>query len=239
MKSRAVFLGIGCFALIAVVLAVVSYATRGMSGPPRHGRVLFGPEGELAFDLRVDGQQLTLIEQGGTSSQTYRFSKDGIVETSGIEFQSPESSSIYTIDSITRIIENGDFPRHSLVIDVSVADGSTQFEQYCDLHLRELAETPAIAHFDGPLTVELQTIYWKLPSSTRLVTGDSPVDLRVNIGTINEQSACWTVVKSHKGDDPKFPDGVFPIARVTYGAGEGTNSESGEFEQTYPLDAFC
>ena len=98
----------------------------------------------------------------------------------------------------------------------ATVSGASEFEQYCNVNLSESPEDLKLAHFDGPLSVGPQTIFWELSDSFCLMAGDEPADLRATIGTIDKKRGCWTVARKHRGKQSLFPDDTHPFVEVEF-----------------------
>ena len=71
--------------------------------------------------------------------------------------------------------------------------------------------------FNGPLTVQAQTIRWQLPPELALARGDEPTDLRAIIGTLDPATECWTTVLVHgTNNQSNFSANVHPVVDVEY-----------------------
>jgi hypothetical protein len=106
-----------------------------------------------------------------------------------------------------------------------IVKGAVEFRQYCDVEIKRDVKKAAVAHFNGPLTVGVQTTNWKVPAGLALKTGDSATDLRAWVGTMDADHGCWVVVKS----DETFPSSARPVAQIEFPA----------VKRKYSLDKVC
>jgi hypothetical protein len=121
------------------------------------------------------------------------------------------------------------------MINVDVK-GTLEYQQYCDLEVRDNPAKAAVAHFHGPLTAGPKTISWKLPPELVLATGDKPTDLSAVVGTMSGEHGCWVVVRSHVRDQSAFPKGVCPVVDVEF----PPKAPGGPpVKKRYELDQFC
>ena len=93
-------------------------------------------------------------------------------------------------------------------------NGQSTYKQYCDVKLRRASSDQVIGRFHGPLTFGPNTVYWEIPESTKLVRVDQPTDLRLEIGTMDKQRGCWTVVATSIRES-NFSDNVYWASRLS------------------------
>jgi len=116
--------------------------------------------------------------------------------------------------------------------------GPLAYQQYCDVI--KMATDPRkapLAHFHGPLKIEAQTIFWKLPPDLALKRGATPTDLRAFIGTMDPDKGCWAVVRTH--DDKNHSalgEGVHPFVDMEFPAKKKSDPP---IKRRYALDQFC
>ena len=176
--------------------------------------VFFGPEGDTRMLLRVAGGELFLDRNGDG-----RF--DGPDERPGpagdarsIEIAGRDGGTRYVLSGF-RLFDGGEIG-HRCLIDADVR-GPLNFAQTADAGLGRFRRTAPVAHFNGPLTVQAQSIAWKLPPDLALVRGDKPADLRVVIGTLDAATECWTCVRVHgTNNQPYFPADLHPVVDVEF-----------------------
>ena len=221
---------------------------------PSHCRLLFGSSSEIELQLEVDGDRILLRQASDQAPQVYSFSDGRFPKGVSIPLQGPGSNVQYTITGIsgtpqpvmmtgffgrlTRLIFSavgGRKNRDSLIVNVKIEDGQSTYKQYCDVELRRASSDLAIGHFHGPLTIGPNTVYWEVPESTKLVRGDKPTDLRLEIGTMDKQRGCWTVVETCTRES-NFPDNVYPSVLVEF---PPKNPGDPPVIEKYMLDQFC
>ncbi len=222
-------------ALLVIIIAVVAFA-RFTRTAPKRCRVLFGPTAATKVTMEVDGDRLLISRGTDPRPQQFEFIGGVLPDGTTIDIRDASSNARYTITSVSRYQVGGAASGDALMIAVTVEDDQTRFEQYCDVELREASKPPAIAHFDGPLTVSLQTINWQIPKATRFVRGAKPTDIRAMIGTIDGDRGCWTVVRTHQGEKSTFPDGVFPYVEIEF---PPKSPGSPLPKERFALDKFC
>jgi len=220
---------------VAVVGGIVLWPELGPRNDLKYCRVLFGPEAETEILLGAAADRLLIYFDGKLDGQPreYRLKNEYLPEETEIEIVGADGT-VYLITDVSFMREDKPAPRESLMISVTVS-GEEAFKQYCDVKLSKSLDSLKLAHFDGPLTIGPSMINWELPSSFRLVAGEEPGELQVAIGTLDKQAGCWTVVRTHEGEDPSFSAGVHPVLEVEY---VSKTSEEPIREQ-YFLDQFC
>src|SRR6185503_16509111 len=82
----------------------------------------------------------------------------------------------YLLSAITPYTPKEDGKLH-LLVNVQLK-GPRVIQQYADLCPAPWSSRAPFAHFDGPFTIQVQTMAWKLPPDLKLVRGDNPTDLR-------------------------------------------------------------
>jgi hypothetical protein len=244
MKGKRLFVLAGGLVLVAVVVAVVALVAFRPRGEIKRCRLLFGPTGGTEVILEIDGDRLFVRPGLGAqaSPQELGLSNDRLAEDVTITVvPAPDAGDAtqttrYTITSVHRYQDTEPTPRDSLIVHVKVEDRDIRYEQYCDVDLRGRSEPLVFAHFHGPLTVLLPGKDWKPPESLRLVKREEPQEIRVVVGTIDMDRGCWTVVRTHRGEESCFPDGVFPYAEIEF----PPESPSGQaIVERFPLEEFC
>ena len=212
---------------------------------PGYALLLFGPDAKLAVWVVLDGEAV-YVDRNGNGDLTdagERFAKE--TDCKGLELADPDGKTRYAIRSLqtdhsfytpaARQERQAKGLPPSLTVNVAVT-GAAEYQQYCDV--QEVRGDPGkamLAHFHGPLLAEVRTINWKLPESTALRTGPAATILNVNIGTMSAKHGCWVVVRTCDGEKGLFPDGVRPVAEVTFPAAAG----AAPVKRTYLLDDFC
>jgi len=198
---------------LALVLALGVWYLVGR-GDDRYCWLIFGPKGDTRLLLRVTGEELFLDRNGDG-----RF--DGPGERLGrpelapkVELTSHDGRTRYVLRNF-RLFEEPELGHHCL-IDAEIK-GSLEFAQMADAGLGRLRRTAPVAHFNGPLTVQAQSILWKLPPELALVRGDKPADLRVLIGTLDAATKCWASVRVQGTNQQSlFPTNVHPVVDIEY-----------------------
>ena len=215
------------------------------SKKPGYALVLFGPDARLAVWVVLDGEAV-YVDRNGNGDLTdagERFAKEA--DCKGLELVDPDGKTRYVVRSLqtdhtfytpaARKDRAAKGLPPGLMVDVGIT-GPVEYRQYCDVQeLRDDPKKAMLAHFHGPLAAEVRTINWKLPENTALRTGESATILNVNLGTMSAKHGCWVVVRTCDGEKGLFPDGVRPVAEVTFPVADG----AAPIKRTYPLDDFC
>ena len=196
---------------LALALGVWYLSVR---GDDRYCWLVFGPKGDTRVLLRVAGEELFLDRDGDG-----RFNGPGeklgrsAVEPN-VEITSRDRLTTYVLTRL-RLIDEPELGQRCL-INAEIR-GSLSFAQMADVGLGRFRRTAPVAHFNGPLTVQAQTIRWQLPPELALARGDKPTDLRVIIGTLNPATECWTTVLVHgTNNQSNFSANVHPVVDVEY-----------------------
>jgi hypothetical protein len=204
------------------------------SKSPKYALLVFGREATIRVWVVSDGKTVYLDRNGngdltakGKRFPTYADCKD-------IEIADPDGKTRYVITGMGAF-KDGEPAKTQLMVDVEIK-GPIRYRQYCDAAMGDSPHNAPIAHFHGPLTMGPKTISWKLPPKLVLVSGERPVDLPGNVGTMNAEYGCWVVVRSHSGQDGAFPKDVFPVVDVEF----SPKTPGGPaVKKRYPLAEFC
>ncbi len=216
--------------LTALVLA--TWASFSPEATAKQCRLVFGPDADTELTVTTVGDRLVL-EDGAGWVQKLIFADGSRLDDISIEVPSPNPVR-YTLTSISRHAFEDPAPGESLFVDVRVDATEGTFEQYCDVELRERSRPSAVAHFDGPLTVSLQTIAWRVPPDTRLQRGGKPTELRVFVGTMDSDRGCWTVTRTHEGDEANFAER--PSVEIEF---PPRSPDRPALREVFHLDKFC
>lgn len=203
-------------------------------GDTRYCWLVFGPNGDTRLLLRVAGEELFLDRDGDG-----RFSGPGEVLGRAelgpdVEITSRDRSTSYVLKGFQLFDEPEIGPRCLIRAEVR---GALNFAQLADAGLGRFRWTAPVAHFNGPLTVQVQSIRWKLPPDLALARGDSPTDLRVIIGTVDGATECWTTVLVHgTNNQSNFSTNVHPVVDVEY---PSKVAGARPMQVRYALKEFC
>ena len=206
------------------------------SSSPRYALLLFGREAPLRVWAVLDGKTFYLDREGNGDLTSKDKRYESLKDCKDVTLTSPDGKTKYIITGAVLFEDTKPVPRTSLMFAVKV-QGPASFEQYCDVEVGDRPAKAKLAHFDGPLTAQPKTISWKVPASLALKLGDTPADLPMVIGTLDERAGCWTVVRTHgAGDRSAFAEGVFPQVEVTWPAAQ---SGASSIRERYTLKVFC
>jgi hypothetical protein len=226
-------------ALALVALGLVAGLAASFFRPPpkpEYCWLLFGPRTEVRVLVRLDGEAVSLEHYAGDrpTGRTEQF-KDRS-ECKNITIADPDGKTSYVITRLSGTVAKPGAPS-DLMASVDIK-GPLEYRQYCDVVAMAADPKAApVAHFHGPLTVEAQTLFWKLPPGLALHRGGKPTDLRAFVGTMDAKRGCWVVVRTHEGQDlPAFPKGVHPFVDVEFPA---KKPGAPPIKKRYPLDQFC
>jgi hypothetical protein len=217
----------GLWAAIAIVVVTIAgYFTWRVLTTPRYGWLVFGPKADVRMLLRADEGEVSIdLDRDG------RFDRAERIKDVPRSIPSSDGRTSYVITRISNYEDNG---RRHLTIQAEVK-GAPEFRQLADLQLSRTRQGAATAHFNGPLEVQVQTIYWEVPKDLVLRRGDKGTDMRVNIGTIRKEERCWTTVFTQNETNAFFATNVFPWLAVEFPSRTGTSPVL----VRYPLDRVC
>jgi hypothetical protein len=215
-------------ALAILLVGAFVYYTR-----PHYAWLAFGPEQRLRVLLCDRGLWVTLTEfiDGKRTSRVERFRDFWSCE--GVTFADSGGASTYTITGISGTTTRP----HEVFVKVKV-DGPLAYKQYCDLAVDgRNAESAHVAHFNGPLTVGVVTINWKVPADLALARGDKPTTLRTFVGTMDAARGGWVVVSTQDRDNAcLFESGVRPEVEVSFPA---RSADQPAIRQRFRLNEVC
>lgn len=206
----------------------------GLRGRSQYCWLEFGSENPLRVLLSANGDSISLTryEDGRPAGSAHRFAH--LDECADVDFDGADRRTRYTV----KLIQNLNLPEgadRQLMVWVRI-NGLIPYEQYCDVALAAERDHARVARFDDMLTVQANTVAYKVPAKLALKRGNKPTDLRVLIGTLDASTGCWVVVRSmndHGG--PSFSEAVHPFAEVEFPAKAGGRP----LKRRYPLDEFC
>lgn len=196
--------------------------------------LVFGPKGDLRLLLRRAGNEWFLDRDGdgrfgGSDERLGRWDP-----SHKIAITNPADGRIYTLSNL-RFYHDKTIG-HRCLIEADIA-GSPAFRQLADAGLGRFRRGAGLAHFDGPLTVQAQSIAWQLPPDLALRRGDKPTDLRALIGTLDAATECWTTVYvMGTNSQSLFPTNVHPFVDVEFPA---KTAGARPIQVRYPLKEFC
>jgi hypothetical protein len=218
---------------LALVLALGVWYFLGR-GEDRFCWLVFGPNGDTRLLLRVANEELFLDRDGdgrfnGPGERLGRLELAPKVELTG-----RDGHTRYVLTNF-RLFEEPELGQRCL-INAEIY-GPLDFAQMADTGLGRFRRTAPMAHFNGPLTVQAQSIFWKLPPGMALVRGDKPADLRVLIGTLDAATECWTSVRVQGTNQQSlFPTNVNPVVDIEY----PPKSAGAQPQRVrYALEEFC
>jgi len=180
----------------------------------RYSWLIFGPKGDTRLLLRVTDEELFLDRDGDGrfNGPGERLGRPDLAPK--VELTARDGHTRYVLTSF-RLFEEPELG-HRCLIDAEIR-GPLVFAQTADAGLGRFRRTAPVAHFNGPLTVQAQSILWKLPPDLALIRGDKPADLRVLIGTLDAATECWTSVRVHGTNQQSlFPTNVHPVVDIEY-----------------------
>jgi len=220
------------YLVLALALGTWYFLAR---GGDRYCWLVFGPKGDTRLLVRMTGRELCLDRNGDG-----RFSGPGEVLgnadyiSTNVVITDRDGKTSYVL-KVFQLLEVPEMGRR-LLIRAEVRRAQN-FTQLADAGLGRFRWRAPEAHFNGPLTVQAQTILWKLPPDLALARGDSPTDLRVIIGTLDAATECWTtVLVQGTNSQSTFPTNVHPMVEVEYPPKVAGAQPS---HVRYPLKEFC
>lgn len=216
--------------ITAIILASLGSYLWWRSAPQQYGWLAFGPNGQLRMLLRVDRETASIdLNRNGKFERTEQV-PIGALKSHPLLISEGKVS--YTVTKISCFSVNNKLRDAMVFVDVK---GPLEFQQVADVMLSRNRMGGAVAHFNGPLEVQAQTILWELPPDLALRRGDKPTDIRVNIGTYRKADRCWTAVCTQDKTNSVFPPEVFPTVEVEFPATPGKPP----FTERYALDRVC
>jgi hypothetical protein len=233
VKKKGVLLSL--FALVPIVAGASFYFHTRTN--PQYALLVFGPQGQTRVWIVLEGETIYLDRSGG-ELPAHRGLYEEYSDGNQIRIQDPDGRTTCVIKGVHDLFVR-DYPERRLMVDVDV-EGPLEYQQYADLGTSVRPQDAPRAHFHGPLVVEPQKIYWKLPAGFALKRGDKASDLRVNIGTMDADRGCWVVVRTHTNvqneDKALFREGVFPVVDIEF---PPKTAERVPVKRRFPLNKFC
>jgi hypothetical protein len=222
--------------LIVVLTAVVGVSTYGLFHRPlpQYCWLVFGPESQVRILVRVDGDALSLTHflNGEPSGRRERFRR--FPECKDVSLTDPDAKTSYLITRAGRTCDHKPGDPTQILFHVDIK-GTLNFRQYCDITALPCEPDSApLAHFHGPLTVDLYTLDWKPSSEQSLKRGGEPSDLLAKIGTFDRQKHCWVVVRFQEKDagPSTFPKELYPFVDVEF---PPKDTNDAPIKRRYPL----
>jgi hypothetical protein len=224
--------------LVGIAAMAAGRALLSHDGAIQYGWVVFGPDAGVKVLVGVQDQgRLFFVDRDGDGDfdgPEERF--ENPTGVNGVSFKSTDGSRTYKLISLSHYeVEN----HRGLFLEVEV-QGPVSYRQYADVPLNRWRSTSQRAHLDGPLAIDVQRISWKLPENLALKRGDKPTDLRVTIGTFDERTRSWAVVRvmdvHEKQSICLFPDDVRPVVDVEY---PPKTPSAPAVKRRYVLEEFC
>lgn len=244
MMRRKILLGIVMVAILASVwVCLIARARDRLPYFHRPGLeycwLVFGPQARVRLLVRIEGEAVTLEHYEGDTPGERKERFEHLSDCKDVVINDPDGKTSYILEDLRRTTEKTAEPP-GLIIDVSIT-GPVAYREYGDVvRMSRQPKGAPIAHFHGPLTVQVQTINWKVPSGLALRRGSKPTDLRAFVGTFDADKGCWVVVRSEESvggkTRPAFPSGVHPVVDVEFLSGR---PGSPTIKRRYPLDQHC
>lgn len=214
--------------LAVLAAAIAGYFVWRSFSLPAYGWLVFGPEGQVRMIARVEKDAVHVdLNRNGRFETAERFP----ATEAQLSIPVSDGETSYVIKKASRFEHDG---THHAIVDVDV-NGKAEFRQHADLSLSRTRSGASIAHFNGPMEIQAQTILWELPKDLALTRSEKGTDMRVNIGTIRKAQRCWTTVYTQDKTNAFFPTNVFPWVEVRFPA--STNGPA--LIVRYPLDKVC
>ena len=217
---------------------------------PLYGLLVFGRQAHLTMWVVLDDDTVYLDRNGNgdLTEPGERFDKeedcqdiavpgpDGKTRCVIMRFRSNRS---LLVPRAWKVDEAKGVPRN-LVVEVRVR-GAPAFHEYCDMSApSDDPQKAPLAHFDGPLTIGVQQVGWKVPARYALRKGENPPELcGCVVGTMSESQECWVVVESCHGyasRNYRFPRDVHPTADVEF---PPLSPDDSPLKTSYTLGKFC
>jgi hypothetical protein len=198
-------------------------------------RVVFGTTSTNEILVGISENELLIYRDGQTDSapETYPMVDGKLAPTCAIP-PFKYGSATFTLSECYENISTDPTPRHSLMLHGTIADKGLVFKQYCDVAIRSPDETLDMTHFDGPLTVGIQSYDWR-PIPLTFTIGGEPTDVRTTIGTTDKNLGCWATIETGSNGISNFDDGIRPIATIEFPAADQKNP----IVKRYELSEFC
>jgi hypothetical protein len=201
---------------------------------PEYAWLVFGPEGSIRVLVTLNGEAVTLDHYYDDKPTGRKDRFPHRLECKDVTIDDPRNKTTYTMTGMSGTAVKEGEPTE-LFADVTI-QGPVGYRQYCDLTMTATTDAARLAHFHGPLTVEVKKTYWKMDSGLALRRGDKPTEMQVCVGTMNAEKGCWVAVRTHENDQPAFPKGVYPFVDVEF---PPQNVDDPPIKRRYPLSEFC
>jgi len=201
---------------------------------PKYALLLFGKQAKLRVWVVLDGQTLYLDRKadGDLTAKEARFAR--LDDCRDVAIRDPDGKTTYLIKYLG-LYEDKDHPGGLLQVGVEIK-GPLAYRQYGGGELKGSPRAAPIAHFHGPLTIGPRTFDGKVPGELALEAGHEPTGLEVHVGTMSANHGCWVAVRSHDGEKPLFPKGIFPVVDVEF---PSKVPGGAPVKRRYQLQKFC
>jgi hypothetical protein len=200
--------------------------------------LVFGPRGETRLLLHKSGEEWFLDRDGDGAfrGNEERLGFSGRTRVPLTITNLAGQGVAYTLTSMRDYHDESLGDRCLVEVEVE-ASGRPTFAQLADIDLGRTRRRAGFGHFNGPLTVQIQTAAWQLPPGLALRRGDKPTDIRVLIGTVDGATRCWTtVLVMGTNSSSRFPTNTYPVVDVEFPV---RDSRSAPLHVRYPLKEFC
>jgi len=202
--------------LVSAVLAAPLLA-KVLFSPPDRGAYFwmhFGKEARLRVLVRVEGEALAIDANGDgrfSTSEYYSSWKN----CRDLAIRDPDGRTSYLVTGVGYYEDGTPAERHWMV-SVTV-QGPLTFRQYCDVGVSSFRAWAPVAHFNGPLTVQLSQSQGKIPEHLKLKHGSRPSELTAIVATVNRDRGCWTVVRTHETNkNAEWFKGAVPVVDIEF-----------------------
>jgi hypothetical protein len=184
------------------------------NGAPTYNLLVFGPSAKTRLWLVLDGTDLYVdMNCDGELSAEERFERDG-QGVPQFEVADKAGDDRYRIEGVQVIRIDRDDEKKTLLSTNVVILG--KYRQYSGATPSARLEDAPVSHFHGPLTLDINRDEEGV-GMQKLVTGDTPEDFNIMIGTLDHENGCWVVIENRKRDQTEdFPDDLHPVVALEF-----------------------
>jgi hypothetical protein len=214
---------------------------------PGYALLLFGQKAQLAVWVVLDGKTL-YVDRNGNGDLTEKGEKfTDLTDCKNVEIRDPDGKTRYVIQRVQthpsyytaaeRRERQAKGIRANLDVEIDIK-GSATYTQRCDL--QEMWDDPKrtqLAHFHGPLTVEVLKYNFQIPKGLNLKVVDGEAEVVAVVGTMSQKHGCWVVLGSSTDTARRpTPPGLHPVVEIDFPPAQPKGKP---IRRKYELKEFC
>lgn len=216
------------------------------SPKPGYALLLFGREPRLVVWVVLDGKTL-YIDRNANGDLTDEGERFADLKDCTVELRDPDGKTRYLIERVRthpsyytaaeRRERAARGIQANLEIEVAIK-GPVEYRQRCDL--QELWDDPQktqLAHFHGPLTIEVLKYNFEIPAGLALKVENGESKVIAVVGTMSRKHGCWVVLGSSTDTDRRpISPGLFPAVEIEFPPADSAHAP---VRRKYKLKEFC